>query len=512
MADGAGASTIQSCQTRDDCLLTDPCVEIDCVDTFCQEVGPVECPVIDPCTAGTCDSAQGICVYEPVTEDVDGDGFLGALPGKAPGTPEACGDDCDDTRAQVLPGGFEECDGLDNDCDGIIDNGSDYLSTARIERDLRLLGSPGLESSGSRDLVYGDGKFVASYWGKTDSQRPYFRGIDPGGADVFDEALVANVNSTSFGADFAFSGTSFGAVLSDNRFNDYEVSFAHFDTDGNKLGPDVWLTDSPGFSTHERLIFDQGRFIAVWDDHREMASGGQPRIFSQIIDAAGNLVGENVPLSEPNVRAELPSLSASPRRFGLVHTVLVDDTSMALQVRTFDKNFSDPTSQRFDVAGFRQPVITALGSTFLVSFIPHDGTTPGPAVRGMLVDERGAVLVALRDLTGGPGPVQTHAVLSLGDRVLLAWADYSPGNYEIFAKVIGLDLLDIEPATRLTDAEYSSIEPYLAITDTGQVGVQFDDTRTGMKGAYFMTLGCDIPPPCVCTECTLDDCPSCCIK
>ena len=42
--------------------------------------------------------------------DLDGDGAV------------AC-NDCDDTEPTVLPGGEEVCDGLDNDCNGSIDEG-----------------------------------------------------------------------------------------------------------------------------------------------------------------------------------------------------------------------------------------------------------------------------------------------------------------------------------------------------------------------------------------------------
>ena len=44
--------------------------------------------------------------------DGDGDGY------------STCSGDCDDTRGSVHPGAIEACNGLDDDCDGIVDNAS----------------------------------------------------------------------------------------------------------------------------------------------------------------------------------------------------------------------------------------------------------------------------------------------------------------------------------------------------------------------------------------------------
>jgi hypothetical protein len=75
---------------------------------------------INPDALEVCDGIDNNCdgqIDEGLTFDVDGDGFT--TPGSCSGTK----DDCDDTDPSINPGAAEVCDGVDNDCDGQVDEG-----------------------------------------------------------------------------------------------------------------------------------------------------------------------------------------------------------------------------------------------------------------------------------------------------------------------------------------------------------------------------------------------------
>ncbi len=101
-----------------------------------QKPGAAEiCNKIDDNCDGQVDNGIAFSAWYP---DADGDGF-----GSATATPEmSCAPvpgkvmnsgDCDDTRASAKPGAAEQCNGLDDDCDGQVDEGltfADYYPDA----------------------------------------------------------------------------------------------------------------------------------------------------------------------------------------------------------------------------------------------------------------------------------------------------------------------------------------------------------------------------------------------
>ncbi len=90
-----------------------------CVSRRCT--GPADCSDGNVCTSDTCNPAISTlptgCVNAPI--DGDTDGYPAQMVG---GTACGGGTDCNDANAAVHPGALEICNGLDDDCNGQIDN------------------------------------------------------------------------------------------------------------------------------------------------------------------------------------------------------------------------------------------------------------------------------------------------------------------------------------------------------------------------------------------------------
>ncbi len=114
------------CDADGDGHLAQVCGGLDCDDTDPAVPAPFEvCNGVDD----TCDGRVDVDAVDAPTwyVDVDGDGF-----GDPEGAVAACeppeghvadATDCDDADARVYPGAVETCDGVDEDCDGEIDEG-----------------------------------------------------------------------------------------------------------------------------------------------------------------------------------------------------------------------------------------------------------------------------------------------------------------------------------------------------------------------------------------------------
>lgn len=456
----------------------------------CVALEPVNCDDGDPCTRDTCESATGTCSYAPATLDSDGDGHRAPLPGMRPGDPLACGDDCDDSSAAAFPGGIEVCDGVDNDCDGTVDNGARFVpqggDAIRLSGDIAPAGAGGLAWSGA--------SYAAIYGGTTQGFSVFRSLVSSEGKPLPPgEQLITPRNGDASGGPIVWIGDRYGVAWQDRRDGDYEVYFSLLDQDGSKVqGGDRRISNARGFSVNVSLTWNGSEFILVWQDERY----GFFDLFAQRIDVDGNLIGDNVQLTNASsgFENEAPVVAAGTGSVGVAWSS-GDASTRRIHFQTFTTELeplSTPVTLVGGGSGAVYPTVVWNGDRYVVAW--YDKLASPKAIYAATVSEDGVVLTPPRPISN-PGPFRSRYpfLLPLGDRLLAIYSDDRDQNdgYELYAVMVSSALDPLSAEQRLTFAARDSISPIAAFGPNGDVGIIFRDDREGGEHHVFFTrLAC----------------------
>jgi hypothetical protein len=476
------------CLSQTDCASTDRCNPVSCVDNRCV-TEPVLCDDGNLCTDDSCDPENGQCRFVPLTRDRDGDGFAPPRRGFLPTDAEACGTDCDDTSAQAFPGNAEVCDGLDNDCDGVVDNDARFVANP-----MRLIHlSNGAKQASVGGIAYSDvgyGAVFSQMAQSASNMQNTFANLLPNRLEAPTPVPIALVPNDTFAGPIVWTGQVFASVWEDRRNGDYEIYFNRLSSDGKKLDPDQRVTNSPRFSLRPSLSFDgNDEFRIAWDDERPPFDG--PRIYGQRLSLQGEPIGENVLLGESPGDSRAPVLASGKRRLGLVFS-LQNGTGNKVAFRSLAHDLTDP-SPLITVSGpnAAAPSIVANEDTFIVAWHIKDGATYGPDIRGTVLSETGEVLVAERALTAPAAFARGHALLPFGDRVMVVWSEFEGSHYNLRARELSPLLEGLTEKASVTALDADATNPNLARGSNGEVGVLFSVLQPDAGAqVYFTSLSC----------------------
>jgi hypothetical protein len=416
---------------------------------------PVVSPAVDGCT------------------DCDGDGF--AWPA-----------DCNDADPGAYPGAPEECDGRDNDCDGLLDDGPACDTTcdspARIGVEVRLTDetassvSPALARNGAGyGIAWEDrrGGVIEQVWfarlsirgvklepeapmtfAANPSHQPdlvwtgteyglvwsrqgnlFFTRINAAGTQLGLEVQVTTEGNAAWAPHLVWTGSEYGVAWQDARDGNEEIYFARLDAGGTRIGADVRVTSDPGSSTAPRLAWTGTEYGIAWEDDRD----GNEEIYFARLDATGVKLGADTRVTDDSAISNAPDVVWNGGEYGLVW-------------RDRRNGNGEIYFALLSAAGVK------IGSDVRVTDAADNSSQPRLGWTGT---EYG-----------------------------VAWRDGRDGNTETyFARLDGLGL-KIGDDLRLTADDASSSEPALAWNGVSY-GVAWVDSRDGDEEVYFTRAGCN---------------------
>ena len=489
---GATAATPPpACASAADCPppTAEQCGSAVCVDGACSLDVVQVCDDGDPCTSDSCQT--GSCVFADARIDADGDGVFASGNQSDPQAALGCGKDCDDASSQIFPGATEVCDGRDNDCNGVIDDGTQLAASPLMPT---RVSPPEAERSWAAGLAFDGASFGATMTSMMTRNQGQFQQLSASGALIGSPQRIARVNAEAFGGPLLWTGERYLTAYQDARQDgNYEIYFDLLNRQGERLIEDLRVTNADDYSLRPSVLWTGSEALLIWDDRRFEGSGDASVIFGQRVTFEGALIGANLRLSPAGTRAENASAALTDRGVGIVFLSLAAGDVPRLKFMTASRALTAPsalTDIAFDDPD--GPVLTALGDEYVVTFHQDTGVI-GAAIYGVVVGKDGGVVGSPQSMTAGAAHARGNATYSYGDRFVMVWADDRDGSYQLYAQTFDKKLSPISARLRLTTTMTNTLGPIVAPSSDGGLGVLYTDDGNGTPQAFFTRLDCKPP-------------------
>ncbi|MFQ5876913.1 MAG: MopE-related protein, partial [Acidobacteriota bacterium] len=208
----------------------------------------------------------------------------------------------------------EICDGVDNDCDGIVDGMPDCVATCEspdLHGNETLVSGPEPPEAWGVDLTW-TGTGYGVLWRNRDIGSAdyglHFTPLDAGGTPSGADLLVTA--SSVFAAPvLVWTGQEHGLAWDDGN----EIQFARLDAMGNRLAPNIRVTFDPATSAYPDMIWTGAEYALTWEEMRD----GNVEVYFIRLDSGGTRIGDEMRVTEASGDSFFPILAWSGTVYGV---------------------------------------------------------------------------------------------------------------------------------------------------------------------------------------------------
>ncbi len=406
------------------------------------------------------DGCSGFCEPEPcVDEDLDGAGRFGSLTCSGGTEP-----DCDDDDPARFPNAIEICDGIDNDCNGRVDDGgfcAGSCDPGNVFGGYELIaGLPTTSTIGSS--VWTGSGFGVVWGGVRNDQNEYrFAVLDEEGQKIGTEGLISTGPVGGAGRpNLAWNGTHYGVTWHDQREGRPQIYFALVNSGGHNPAPEV-LIPGPSVSENPVIAWTGESWALIWQDLRDFADG-EAELYYARLSLDGDIEVAPTRITSTPGRSARPSIVWN----GSTLAVVWEEESDGNREIYFQRVGVDGTpgaSRRltFDDASSDAPQLLWTGEQYGLTWADRRGEGANAETYFAQLDVLGNKLAPEIPLTAGPGRSTHQQIAWTGEEFGLVWQNDAAGADNLFYAAVSADGVPTVEATPLPATSVDSTFPSL---------------------------------------------------
>jgi hypothetical protein len=226
---------------------------------------------------------------------------------------------CTSGQAVACPatqGSPEVCDGKDNDCNGTVDEGllTNTSGDLRITNDVAASDFVYAGWNGTQfGLAWGDTRDGAGMKGEI-----YFAALDARGARTGGDVRITTTTGVSTHPALAWNGSRYGLVYSDDTPGNLELYFQLLEANGALVGGPTRLTTAAGSSDWADVVWTGTEFAVVFTDERVSVANAD--IYFVRVSASGQKLGAESKVTTDTAKQNYAILKWSGTEFGVSWT------------------------------------------------------------------------------------------------------------------------------------------------------------------------------------------------